>query len=633
MEMSFGSRLKHAWNAFTGNTRLDYSSLGASYTYRADRPRLSRGNERSIITSVYNRIALDVAALNIQHIRLDENGRFLSVITDGLNNCLTVEANVDQTARAFIQDVVISMFDEGSVAIVPVDTTTDPNVSGSYDIQTMRVGKILDWYPQHVRVRLYNEMTGLKEDVVVPKRTAAIIENPLYAVINEPNSTMQRLIRKLNLLDVVDEQSGSGKLDLIIQLPYIIKTEARRQQAENRRKDIEQQLSGSKYGIAYTDGTEHITQLNRSVNNNLMSQIEFLTSMLYSQLGITQSILDGTADEKTMLNYNNRTIEPIVSAIVDEMKRKFLTKTARSQLQSIAFFRDPFKLVPVNDIAEIADKFTRNEIMTSNEIRQVIGMKPSDDPRADELRNKNLSAPSGEDGQTEETSDDTEDAEDEESSMTREEYEAAMRDLDELDLELDELEAELDAEEDDEELKHYASPYYDLVKAHEYYLKNRELKGRRSTAGLNDEGKNAARYVKEQLTSERKQKVEAHKQETNSTIDSLREQKKSAVEAHKNAMQAKIDRLRAKLKGMSKEDKARNKERIYGQIDSLREDNKQVRQQLQEAFKASSTDLRSAHKEERTRLKNEYDEKYLQELDKIRSESKFKKVSKRKSKK
>ena len=633
MEMSFGSRLKHAWNAFTGNVQTNYRDLGMSYSYRADRPRMSRGNERSIVTSVYNRIALDVAALNVQHVRLDENGRFLSVIDDGLNNCLTLEANVDQTARSFIQDVVISMFDEGSVAIVPVDTTTDPNVSGSYDIQSLRVGQILDWYPQYIRARVYNEQTGRKEDIVVPKSAVAIIENPLYAVINEPNSTMQRLIRKLNLLDVIDEQSSSGKLDLIIQLPYIIKTEARRQQAENRRKDIEQQLSGSKYGIAYTDGTEHITQLNRSVNNNLMSQIEFLTSMLYSQLGITQSILDGTADEKTMLNYNNRTIEPIVSAIVDEMKRKFLTKTARSQLQSIAFFRDPFKLVPVNDIAEIADKFTRNEIMTSNEIRQVIGMKPSDDPRADELRNKNLSAPSGEDGQTEETSDDTEDAEDEEPSMTREEYEAAMRELDELDLELDELEAELDAEEDDEELKHYASPYYDPVKAHEYYLKNRELKGRRSTAGLNDEGKNAARYVKEQLTSERKQKVEAHKQETNSTIDSLREQKKSAVEAHKNAMQVKIDRLRAKLKGMSKEDKARNKERIYGQIDSLREDNKQVRQQLQEAFKASSTDLRSAHKEERTRLKNEYDEKYLQELDKIRSESKFKEVSKRKSKK
>lgn len=402
MEMSFGSRLKHAWNAFTGNIQMNYRDLGMSYSYRADRPRMSRGNERSIVTSVYNRIALDVAALNVQHVRLDENGRFLSVIDDGLNNCLTLEANVDQTARSFIQDVVISMFDEGSVAIVPVDTTIDPNVSGSYDIQSLRVGQILDWYPQYIRTRVYNEQTGRKEDIVVPKSAVAIIENPLYAVINEPNSTMQRLIRKLNLLDVIDEQSGSGKLDLIIQLPYVIKTEARRQQAENRRKDIESQLSGSKYGIAYTDGTEHITQLNRSVNNNLMSQIEYLTSMLYSQLGITQSILDGTADEKTMLNYNNRTIEPIISAIVDEMKRKFLTKTARSQRQSISFFRDPFKLVPVNEIAEIADKFTRNEIMTSNEIRQVVGMKPSDDPRADELRNKNLSEPSGSDQQSEE---------------------------------------------------------------------------------------------------------------------------------------------------------------------------------------------------------------------------------------
>lgn len=394
MGMSFGSRLKHAWNAFTGTDYTTYQDVGPGYSSRPDRIRLTRGNERSIITSVYNRIALDVAALNVQHIRLDENGRFLSVIQDGLNTCLTVEANIDQTARAFIQDIVVSMLDEGCVAIVPVDTTYDPSVTGSYDIQTMRVGKILDWYPQHVRVRLYNEQTGTKENILVPKSTVAIVENPLYAVVNEPNSTMQRLIRKLNLLDVIDEQSGSGKLDLIIQLPYVIKTEARRQQAENRRKDIEAQLSGTKYGIAYADGTERITQLNRSVNNNLMSQIEYLTSMLYSQLGITQSILDGTADEKTMLNYNNRTIEPIISAIVDEMKRKFLTKTARSQSQSISFFRDPFKLVPVNDIAEIADKFTRNEIMTSNEIRQVIGMKPSDDSRADELRNKNLSAPS-----------------------------------------------------------------------------------------------------------------------------------------------------------------------------------------------------------------------------------------------
>ena len=396
MGMSFGSRLKHAWNAFTGTDYTTYQDVGPGYSSRPDRIRLTRGNERSIITSVYNRIALDVAALNVQHIRLDENGRFLSVIQDGLNTCLTVEANIDQTARAFIQDIVVSMLDEGCVAIVPVDTTYDPSVTGSYDIQTMRVGKILDWYPQHVRVRLYNERTGAKENILVPKSTVAIVENPLYAVVNEPNSTMQRLIRKLNLLDVIDEQSGSGKLDLIIQLPYVIKTEARRQQAENRRKDIEAQLSDTKYGIAYADGTERITQLNRSVNNNLMSQIEYLTSMLYSQLGITQSILDGTADEKTMLNYNNRTIEPIISAIVDEMKRKFLTKTARSQKQSILFFRDPFKLVPIEGIAEIADKMTRNEIMTSNEIRQKIGMKPSKDPKADELRNSNLSAPKGE---------------------------------------------------------------------------------------------------------------------------------------------------------------------------------------------------------------------------------------------
>lgn len=394
MENSFTSRLKHAWNAFFNKDPTDYyKNVGTSYTYRPDRPRLTRGNERSIVTSVYNRIALDASSVSIQHVRLDENNRFLSVIDSGLNNCLTVEANLDQTGRAFIQDIVMSMLDEGSVAIVPVETTFNPEITGSYDILSMRTGQILEWYPSHVKVRVYNEKTGRKEDIVVPKSTVGIVENPLYAVINEPNSTMQRLIRKLNLLDVVDEQSSSGKLDLIIQLPYVIKTEARRQQADKRRQDIAEQLAGSKYGIAYTDGTERITQLNRPVENNLMKQIEYLTSMLYSQLGITQSILDGTADDKTMLNYYNRTIEPILSAIVDEIKRKFLTKTARSQLQSISFFRDPFKLVPVNEISEIADKFTRNEIMTSNEIRQIIGMKPSDDPKADELRNKNLSEP------------------------------------------------------------------------------------------------------------------------------------------------------------------------------------------------------------------------------------------------
>lgn len=394
MEMTLGSRLRHAWNTFLSRDPLSYRySFGPSYSYRPDRPIFSRGNERSIVTSVYNRIALDVSSMTIQHVRLDENDRFKEVIESGLNNCLNLEANIDQTGRAFVQDIVMSMLDEGCVAIVPVDTTFNPKETGSFDISTMRTGKILEWYPQHVKVRVYNDRKGEKEDIFVPKSTVAIVENPFYSVMNEPNSTMQRLIRKLNLLDAIDEQSGSGKLNLIIQLPYVIKTAARRQQAEERRKDIEEQLSGSKYGVAYTDGTEHVVQLNRPVDNNLMSQIEYLTSMLYSQLGLTQGIMDGSADEKTMQNYYTRTIEPILSAIVDEMKRKFLTKTARSQKQSILFFRDPFKLVPVGEIAEISDKMTRNEIMTSNEIRQKIGMKPSTDPKADELRNSNLSAP------------------------------------------------------------------------------------------------------------------------------------------------------------------------------------------------------------------------------------------------
>ena len=391
--MKFTDRIKHGWNAFLNrDPTYNYRDLGGpSYGYRPDRMRFTRGNERSIVTSVYNRIALDAASIDIMHVQLDKDDRFESIRDSALNECLTRNANIDQTGRAFIQDVVMSMLDEGCVAIVPVDTTFNPDITNSYDINTMRTAKIVEWYPAHVKVNLYNDRTGRKEDLILPKKTVAIIENPLYAVINEPNSTMQRLIRKLNLLDVIDEQSGSGKLDLIIQLPYVIKTDARRQQAEQRRKDIEMQLSGSKYGIAYTDGTERITQLNRSVDNNLMKQIEYLTSMLYSQLGITQAILDGSADDKTMLNYYNRTIEPIVSAIVDEIQRKFLTKTAITQKQAIAYFRDPFRLVPVNEIAEIADKFTRNEIMTSNEIRQIVGMKPSKDPNADELRNKNLS--------------------------------------------------------------------------------------------------------------------------------------------------------------------------------------------------------------------------------------------------
>lgn len=390
--MVFRDRLQHAWNAFMNKDPTTYYH-GSSYSINPNRVRFTRGNERSIVTAVYNRLALDTAAISIKHIRMDKNDRFSEVINSDLNECLNLSANIDQTGRAFIQDIVVSMLDEGCVAVVPVDTTLNPEITGSYDVNTMRTGKIIEWYPQHVKIRLYNEITGRKEDITLPKNMVAIMENPFYSVMNESNSTLQRLIRKLVLLDSIDEQSGSGKLDLIIQLPYTIKTEARKRQAEERRKDIEMQLAGSKYGIAYTDGTEKVTQLNRSVENNLMKQIEYLTNLFFSQLGITQSILDGTADEKTMLNYYNRTIEPILSTIVDEIKRKFLTKTARSQGQSIKFFRDPFKLVPVSEIAEIADKFTRNEIASSNEIRQVIGWIPSNDPKADELRNKNLSEP------------------------------------------------------------------------------------------------------------------------------------------------------------------------------------------------------------------------------------------------
>lgn len=398
MELNLGSRLKHAWNAFLNRdpTGVSYPNLGSSYSYRPDRIRPSRGSEKSIVISVYNRIALDVASINIRHVQLDDEERFLSVVPSGLNDCLSFEANIDQSGRSFIQDVVMSMMDEGCVAIVPIDTDLDPNITRGYDILSMRVGKIVDWYPQHVKVDVYNDRTGRRQEVILPKKTVAIVENPLYAVMNEPNSTMQRLIRKLSLLDAVDEQSSAGKLDLIIQLPYVIKSEARQKQAEQRRSQIEQQLAGSKYGIAYTDGTEKITQLNRSLENNLMKQIEYLTTLLFSQLGMTQGILDGTADEKTMLNYYNRTVEPIISAITDNMKRSFLTKTARTQKKSIMFFRDPFKLVPISDLAEIADKFTRNEIATSNELRQVIGWKPSNDPKADELRNSNIRGPMGE---------------------------------------------------------------------------------------------------------------------------------------------------------------------------------------------------------------------------------------------
>ena len=390
MENSLGTRIKKAWNIFLNPNLFANSTSGGSY-YRPDRPRLGTVNERSIITSIITKLAIDVSTIDINHCVLDDKDRYKDVINDKLNQRLSLEANIDQTGRAFIRDVVITILDEGCAAIVPVDTTVDPNNTQSYEIDSMRCGKIVGWYPEHIMVNLYNDRVGYRQDVLVPKRNAAIIENPLFSVMNAHNSTLQRLTRKLALLDVIDEQSGSGKLDLIIQLPYTVKSQARKDQANERRAEIERQLRGSKYGIAYTDGTEKITQLNRPVENNLMKQIEYLTSMLYSQLGISQTVLDGTADEKTMNNYYTRTIEPIITSIVDEMNRKFISKTARSQKQKILFFRDPFKLVPVSQIAEIADKFTRNEILSSNEIRQTIGRKPSDDPKADQLINSNIS--------------------------------------------------------------------------------------------------------------------------------------------------------------------------------------------------------------------------------------------------
>lgn len=394
---AFFDRLKNAWNAFTSrdpteDRYFNYTPASSiSYSYRPDRPRFTRGNERTIITAIYNRIALDVAAIQIQHVKLDENDRYLETVNSHLNSCLSLSANRDQTGRAFIQDVVMSMLDEGCVAIVPVDTTTNPTIHDSYDIETMRVAKILEWRPYSIKVRCYDENAGQYKEIFMPKNAVAVIENPMYAVMNEPNSTLKRLLRKMIILDAIDEQTGSNKLDLIIQLPYSINSPARKERADERRKDIEQQLSNTKYGIAYIDSTEHVTQLNRSLENNLLKQIEYWTAQLFAQLGITDTILNGTADEQTMLNYYNRTIEPIVAAIADEMKRKFLTKTARSQHQSIEYFRDPFKLVPINQIAEIADKFTRNEILTSNEIRQIVGMHPSKDPNADALRNSNIS--------------------------------------------------------------------------------------------------------------------------------------------------------------------------------------------------------------------------------------------------
>ena len=589
MDLSLSFRFKNAWNAFRNRAPTMMSqNIGSGYSYRPDRFRLTRGNERSIVTSVYNRIALDVAAINIQHVQLDDEGRFLNVIKSGLNECLSLEANLDQTGRAFIQDVVMSMMDEGCVAIVPVDTDDDPDDTKGYQILSMRVGRIRDWYPRHVRVEVYNENTGRKQEIIVPKDTVAIVENPLYAVINEPNSTMQRLIRKLNLLDAVDEQSSSGKLDLIIQLPYVIKSEARRQQAEQRRKDIERQLSGSKYGIAYTDGTEKITQLNRSLENNLMKQIEYLTSMLYSQLGITQSILDGTADEKTMLNYYNRTIEPIISAIVDEMKRKFLTKTARSQNKSIMFFRDPFKLVPVADLAEISDKFTRNEIATSNEIRQVIGWKPSADPKADELRNSNLSEPGG--SVTDVTNGN-------ETDSSTDDYDALVNEV------LDSISAQID-----DIIGNYTSSEKERID-NKKDAEIERLMAIEIPSGL-------SKAERSKRVAERTAKIAKLRNDAKSDKAKI----SSDAKTDKASVRTDATNQKAKVSSDTKEEKAENQANAKSERAKVSSELKAAVKSVREAYKAAKADLDSS-----------YEQTYQNEFDKIQSEYKKVKKSSKKS--
>lgn len=584
---SFTDRLKHAWNAFQGKEPLGfpYQNLGSSYGVRPDRPYLRLGGERTIIAAIYNRIAVDVAAINIQHVRLDQNDRFLEEIHSGLDDCLTVQANIDQSGRQFIEDVVISMLDEGVVALVPVDTDINPLTTNGYDILSMRVGKIQQWFPEHVQVLVYNEKTGQKQEVILPKSKVAIVENPLYTVMNSPNSTLRRLVHKLSLLDTVDEASSSGKLDMIIQLPYVIKTDARRAEAEKRRRQVEEQLSSSKYGVAYTDGTEKIVQLNRSLTNNLLDQIKYLQEQLYNQLGLTEDVLKGTGDEKVMLNYYNRTIEPILGAIADAMKRSFLTKTARTQGQSIMYFRDPFRLVPVADIAEIADKFTRNEILSSNEVRGIIGFKPVQDAAADQLRNKNIADPNAEAANTEEPPAD------------QEELDKAMADLEDQDRQLDELSANLEQSA----LAHYASKYYDPVKAHEYYLRTRELKGRTSTGGLNDTGKEALTQVRAKL-----------KEERDSTVKKTKEDTVNQIIKNSSAMQSRIDSLKKMFEGLgnqSADEQSSQKAHIKAQIAKLKAQNSEQRAALKaqqsSTIKKANADYKSKVEAETSKIANE----------------------------
>lgn len=640
MAISLRERFKHAWNVFKNRDPTEYynKELGVSSWYRPDRIPMLRGGERTIVNSIYTRISADAAAVHIVHAKLDENGRFTETVDSGLNNCLTVEANIDQSGRAFIQDAVMTMLDVGVIALVPVDTEDDPD-DGSFDIFTMRVGRIVEWYPEYVKVNVYNDRTGLREDVTVHKKTAAIIENPFYPIMNDQNSTMQRLIRKLSLLDAVDEENSSAKMNLIIQLPYSIKTELQRRQAEERRTAIENQLNKSKYGIAYSDATEKIVQLNRPLENNLLDQVKYLTENVLAQLGLDVSILNCTADEVTMLRYYDGIVEPIVAALCDGMKRTFLTKNARSRHQSVIYYRDPFKLVPVSQLANLANAFTRNEIMTSNEIRQVIGMKPSDEPAADELRNKNLYPDGTEISDVNEPLPELgmDDMEGIASAMTDEDYKKFMQNADEIDAMLDDLESELnndnpESEPNDDEVKHYGigQTSYDASDPtskynHEYYEAHKQLSKRRSTGGLNEAGREAAWLAKERLNDERKAKVEAHKEERDRNIEANNEEKKAILLEKQEDLKDRIDAIRSILKQMSPERKKEEKERWQSEIDSMRAYNKYQKESIRAHYNEKNKALREEHKTFTKETKEKYDQMYIDELDRIKNDPKFQK--------
>lgn len=617
MAESFRSRLKNAWNAFS-NKENEYQvsyDIGPGYSSRPDRHRIITGSERTIISSIYTRIAIDVASTSFEHVRMDDNDRYLETINSGLNNCLNVEANIDQTGVAFMLDVVISLLDEGCIAVIPTDTSANPELTSSYDIYSMRVGKIVNWYPRHVRVELYNENTGQRQQVTLSKSSVAIIENPFYSVMNEKNSTMNRLVYKLGLLDDADAKSVSSNLDMIIQLPYTVKTPTQEKRAEDRRKSIEAQLTGSKYGIAYIDSTEKVTQLNRSLENNLLSQVEKLTNQLYSQLGMDETILNGTANSDTMNNYYQRTVAPIIKVIKDEFIRKFISKTARTQRQSIMTFQDPFRYMTVTQIANLVDPMSRNEVLTPNEFRTALGFKPSENPDSDELRNRNLIDVNSYQNNT-----------DEDQEMSEEDYQNALAQLDQSDSELDQLDSDLSHSIPDF-LEHYASPYYDPVKAHEYYMKTRELKGTKktSTAGLTDEGKAAASYVKNQLSEERKAKIKEARAKSKQTVAQTKQHISVQIAQQTANASAQMRLIKAKMAHASTEEKLKYK----SQIASMKAKNNKIRASLQAQMRSASSGSSQALSEQIKKIIADYKAKQELELENIASDSGFQKKTSR----